>query len=89
MAHSRLAYLASQAETEGITLGELLARDMNTEEMEDVQAELVAEIAEGYRNISGFMQYVDVPSLTELMESTPGYVLGLPWDVGPEPSDAA
>ncbi|MBN1678627.1 MAG: hypothetical protein JW880_08855 [Candidatus Thermoplasmatota archaeon] len=71
MAHSRIMELASQAEKEGITLGELLARDLTSEEMDAVQAELVRDISEGYRDISDFMKDVEVPSIDELLESGP------------------
>lgn len=88
MAHSRLTELASQAEKEGISLGELLARDMTSDEIEAVQAELACEIAEGYRGISDFMQDVEIPSIDSYLERGPEDGLGFLWDEDPELSDA-
>lgn len=88
MAHSRLTELASQAEREGITLGELLARDMTSDEMEAVQAELASEIVEGYRDISDFMQDVEVPSIDDLLGFGTEDGLDFLSEDDPEPSDA-
>lgn len=71
MAYSRLMELASQAEAEGVTLGELLARDLGSDELDSVQSELSSEISEGYVNISAFMEGVDVPSIEEFLEYGP------------------
>ncbi len=88
MAHYRLTELASQAEREGITLGELLARDLTSEEMDEVQAELVRDISEGYREISDFMEDVEVPSIDELLEFGPEDGLEFLMDDDSEPSDS-
>jgi len=71
MAYSRLMELASQAEAEGITLAELLARDFGSDELDSVQAELTSEISEGYGSIGAFMEGVDVPSIEEFLEYGP------------------
>jgi len=71
MAYSRLMELASQAEAEGVTLGELLARDLGSEELDSVQAELSSEISEGYTSIGAFMEGVDVPSIEEFLDYGP------------------
>lgn len=88
MAHSKLMELASQAEKEGIPLGELLARDMTPDEIEVVQAELAGEIAEGYRGISDFMQDVEIPSIESYLEHGPEGTLGFLLGEDPELSDA-
>jgi len=88
MAHSRLMELASQAENEGVTLGELLARDMTSDEIDAVQAELEVEIAECYRSIGDFMQDVEIPSIESLLEHGREDGLGYLRDEGPELSDA-
>jgi len=88
MAHSRLMELASQAEKEGVSLGELLARDMSSDEIDAVQAELEVEIAESYRRISDFMQDVEIPSIDDLLRHGPEESFGTLWDEEPELSDA-
>jgi hypothetical protein len=88
MAHSMLMELASQAEKEGISLGELLARDMTPDEIEIVQAELAGEIAEGYRSISDFMQDVEIPSIDSYLEHGPEDTLGFLLGEDTELSDA-
>lgn len=88
MAHSRLMELASQAEKEGITLGEILARELRPDEMDSIQAELESEISEAYRDISAFMEDVEVPSIDELLQLGPEDTFGFLMDDGPEPSDA-
>ena len=88
MAHSRLMELASQAEKEGISLGELLARDMTPDDIDAFQAELAGEIAEGYRSISDFMQDVEIPSIDSYLEHGPEDSLGFLLGEEPELSDA-
>lgn len=88
MAHSRLMELASQAEKEGISLGELLVREMTPDEIDAAQAELAGEIAEGYRSISDFMQDVEIPSIDSLLEHGPEEGFGFLLDEDPELSDA-
>lgn len=89
MAYSRLMELASQAEREGITLGELLARDLTPDEMDSVQAELESEISEGYRDIGSFMADIEVPSIDELLQFGPEDGLEFMMDDDPEPSDTS
>jgi hypothetical protein len=81
--------LASQAENEGITLGELLARDLTPDEMDSVQAELESEISDGYRDIGSFMEDVEVPSIDELLQFGPEEGLEFLVDDDPEPSDTS
>ncbi len=88
MAHSRLTELASQAEKEGVSLGELLARDMSSDEIDAIQAELEVEIAESYRSIKDFMQDVEIPSIDSLLGHGPEDGLGFLLDEDPELSDA-
>ena len=69
MASVGIEQLASQAEKEGITLAELLTRDLSSEELDSAQEELVLDLADNYSNIEEFMDGVEVPSLDEIMSS--------------------
>ncbi len=61
--------LVSQAETEGVTLAEVISRTLDPRELDLMQAELADELSENYRNIEGFMSGIEVPSLEDLMSS--------------------
>lgn len=87
MAYSRLMELASQAEKEGITLGELLARDMASEDMDSMQAELRSEISEGYERIGDFMADVEIPSIEDILTFGPEDILDFLSDDDLELSD--
>lgn len=69
MSYARLLQLVGQAEKEGITLAELLTRDLSSEELDSAQEELVLDLADNYSNIEEFMDGVEVPSLDEIMSS--------------------
>lgn len=69
MSYARLLKLVGQAEKEGITLAELLTRDLSSEELDSAQAGLAVDIAENYSSIEDFMDDVEVPSIDEIMAS--------------------
>ncbi|HEX7392035.1 MAG TPA: hypothetical protein VF374_03700 [Thermoplasmata archaeon] len=69
VSYARLLQLVGQAEKEGITLAELLTRDLSSEELDSAQEELVLDLADNYSNIEEFMDGVEVPSLDEIMSS--------------------
>ena len=52
--------MASQAEREGVTLAEIVARDMPSGEMDRAQEFLHRELAENYAAIEEFMNDVEV-----------------------------
>lgn len=70
MSYARLLELVGQAEKEGITLAELLTRDLSPEELDTAQAGLTIDLAENYSNIEEFMDGVEVPSIDEIMVSS-------------------
>jgi len=57
----------SQAEKEGVTLAEIIAREMSLEEMELAQDALAAHLSDNYESIRDFMSDVSVPSIAEVM----------------------
>jgi dsDNA-binding SOS-regulon protein len=69
VSYARLLQLVGQAEKEGITLAELLTRDLSSEELDSAQEELVLDLANNYSDIEEFMNGVEVPSLDEIMSS--------------------
>lgn len=69
MAFTSMSDLVSQAENEGVTLAEVIARTMTSEEMDRAQAEIESQLAEGYPGIEDFMSEVSVPSLEEIMDA--------------------
>lgn len=58
--------LASQADSRGVTLAELLSSELSAEEVDRLQMELREEMAENSRRIEGFMADIEVPSLADL-----------------------
>lgn len=67
MAAVDIAELVSQSEKEGVTLAEVICRDLSPREMEDLQAALNAELAVNRKNIEMFMRDVSVPSIDEIL----------------------
>jgi hypothetical protein len=59
--------LVSQAEKEGTTVAEIIARQLTVEQMDKAQAALEEQLAENYRKIEMFMCEVAVPSIDEVM----------------------
>lgn len=70
MSYARLLRLVGQAEKEGITLAELLTRDLSPEELDNAQAGLSMDLAENYSNIEEFMDGVEVPSIDDILSSS-------------------
>ncbi len=60
--------LVSQADTEGVTLAEIISRTMTPKQINKLQSILNSEIIENYSKIEDFMQDVKVASLEELMD---------------------
>lgn len=69
MAAADIADLVSQSEKEGLTLAEVISRELSPQEIEELQAELSAQIAANYSNIENFMSDVSVPSLAEILSA--------------------
>ena len=69
MASLSMAELASQAESEGVTLAEVIARTMTKKDMDRAQARIESQIAKNYAGISDFMSEISVPSLDEILDS--------------------
>ena len=61
--------LVRQSEEEGITLGELLARNLTADELDELQNGLAKDLSRGYDRISEFMSDVEVLSLEDIMET--------------------
>jgi hypothetical protein len=82
MSKDALAELVSQAEQEGVTLAEVIARTWSPGQMARAQAKLEKEIRSNSRNIADFMGGVVVPSLEELLalEETDRFELGASTD---------
>jgi hypothetical protein len=57
--------LVSQAETEGVTLAEMLMRSLTAEELASIEEDLKRKIDENYRSIEGFMCDVEIPSIPD------------------------
>jgi len=68
MSRVTLVELVSQAETEGMTLAEVISRMLSPKELDLIQSNLEDELSQNYRRIEEFMGGVEVPSLTELMD---------------------
>jgi hypothetical protein len=62
--------LVSQAEREGITLAEIISRELTSDQMQDAQDDLTGQMARNYQSIEDFLSDVDVPSSDELFEMT-------------------
>lgn len=62
-----IADLVSQSEKEGLTLAEVISRELSPREIKKLQAGLSAELAANYKNIEDFMSDVRVPSLDEIL----------------------
>lgn len=55
--------LVSQAEEEGVTLAEVISRELSPEEMDLLQSQIDRELSENYGNIVDFMSGVEVPTV--------------------------
>jgi len=71
MVLERMARLVSQAEKEGVTLAEVIAREMSSEEMDLAQDALAAHMDDTYERIRDFMSDVSVPSLEQVLSRMP------------------
>lgn len=67
MSVAMMIELVSQAEKEGTTVAEIIARQLTVEQMDKAQADLEERLAENYRSIEEFMADVCVPSIDEVM----------------------
>jgi hypothetical protein len=67
MSVAMMIELVSQAEKEGTTVAEIIARQLTVEQMDKAQAALEEQLAENYRRIEKFMCDVCVPSIDEVM----------------------
>lgn len=56
-----LERLISQAEEEGITLAQVMTRELSMNEIDQVQESLRTEMADNYAAIEDFMENVEVP----------------------------
>jgi hypothetical protein len=72
MSVAMMIELVSQAEKEGTTVAEIIARQLTVEQMDRAQAELEEQLAENYRKIEEFMLDVCVPSIDEVMAMSEG-----------------
>ncbi|HUV60858.1 MAG TPA: hypothetical protein VMW71_01635 [Thermoplasmata archaeon] len=53
--------LVSQAEHDGVTLAQIMARELSVNEIDRIQQFLRREMSENYSAIEGFMKDVEVP----------------------------
>jgi Rod binding domain-containing protein len=67
MAYSNMMRFVSQAEKEGITLAEVLARQLSPKDLDEMEADLAEELSSNYSNIEDFMNGVSVPSIDEAL----------------------
>lgn len=56
-----LEKLVSQADQNGVTLAEIMARELSPEDIDQMQQYLRREMNDNYSAIEGFMQDIDVP----------------------------
>lgn len=63
MSLSLLGQLVSQAESEGVTLAEVISRTMTNGQMQDAEAEIRSEVEMARSDIEEFMSQVEVASL--------------------------
>lgn len=78
MAFTNMSDLVSQAENEGVTLAEVIARCMTPEEMDRAQAEIESQLADNYPGMEDFMSEVYVPSIEDILETGfSGFGVGL------------
>jgi hypothetical protein len=57
--------LVRQAESEGVTLAEVISRRLSSGDMDALETELKTRMDANYVLIEGFMQDVDVPSIPD------------------------
>jgi hypothetical protein len=67
MAYTNMMELVSQAESEEVTLAEMLTRSLSSRDLDKVQDALIREMSSNYRNIEEFMSDVSVPSIDEIL----------------------
>ena len=63
---SSLEELVSQADREGVTLAEVIARSMTPKQMNVLQRGVQAELRENYTKISDFMDDVETSSISNI-----------------------
>lgn len=63
--------LVSQAESEGVTLAEVISSRLSATDLDSIQADLRRTMAENYRSIEDFMTGVEVPSIADFSELSP------------------
>jgi len=66
MTLSRIIELVSQAESEGITLAEMISKSMSSEQIDVASMELAEELSNNFENIESYMSDVEVPSLEDI-----------------------
>lgn len=77
MTVSLMDELVSQADAEGVTLTEVIARRMSAVEMESAQRTIADELAENYTRIAPFMKDVEVSSMTDMATMSVNELMGL------------
>jgi len=85
---SSLEELVSQADREGVTLAEVIARSMTPRQMNTLQKGLTSEIKGNYAKISTFMDEVETSSMTEIEGMSIEELMGLRNEIMRGASDA-
>jgi len=86
---SSLDELVSQADREGVTLAEVIARSMTPRQMNTLQKGLTTELERNYAKISAFMEDVDISSMVEIEGMSIEELMGLRNEIMQSASDAA
>jgi ribosomal protein S12 len=86
---SSLDELVSQADREGVTLAEVIARSMTPGQMNTLQKGLTAELEDNYAKISSFMEHVETSSMVEIEGMSIEELMGLRNEIMQCASDAA
>ena len=88
MSVSSLEELVSQADREGVTLAEVIARSMTPRQMNTLQKGLTSEIKSNYAKISTFMDEVETSSMTDIEGMSIEELMGLRNEIMRGVSDA-
>lgn len=87
MSLSSLEELVSQADREGVTLAEVIARSMTTKEMNVLQRGLTSELEDNYAKISDFMGDIETSSMVDMEGMSIQQLMGLRDEIMQRPSD--
>lgn len=85
---SSLEELVSQADKEGVTLAEVIARSMTPGQMNTLQKGLAVQLSDNYTKIADFMQNVETSSMVDIEGMGIEELVSLRNEIMHGPSDA-